>query len=170
MSKRMRQYLGILAAAAMYLLIHEGAHALMAISYGAFKEIRFLGLGMQIDVYAERMSEIQMGLFCLSGAVATLLTGWLLVLCAKRICRSQSKLILSVLWYCSLAMLLLDPLYLSVLCGFFGGGDLNGISLLAPEPAVRLSFGVLGAVHGVVVWNYLLKVYTKAFENLEDET
>ena len=35
------------------------------------------------------------------------------------------------------SLLLLDPLYLSVLCGFFGGGDMNGIALLCPEWAAR---------------------------------
>ena len=35
------------------------------------------------------------------------------------------------------SLLLLDLLYLSVLCGFFGGGDMNGIALLCPEWAAR---------------------------------
>lgn len=35
------------------------------------------------------------------------------------------------------SLLQLDPLYLSVLCGFFGGGDMNGIALLCPEWAAR---------------------------------
>ena len=39
-----------------------------------------------------------------------------------------------------IAFLLLDPLYLSVLCSFFGGGDMNGIALLFPEWAARCLF------------------------------
>lgn len=41
--------------------------------------------------------------------------------------------ILAALYYITIALLLLDPLYLSVLCGLFGGGDMNGIALLLPE-------------------------------------
>lgn len=32
-----------------------------------------------------------------------------------------------------LILLLIDPLYLSALCGLFDGGDMNGIALLCPE-------------------------------------
>ena len=52
MSKRTRQYLGILAAVVGYYLIHEGAHFLYALLTGVFKQIKFMGLGVQIDVYA----------------------------------------------------------------------------------------------------------------------
>lgn len=53
-----------------------------------------------------------------------------------------------------MVMLLLDPLYLSILCGFFGGGDMNGISLLVPEAMARIGYGVLPA-------------YTQAFQSVE---
>lgn len=39
MSKRMRQYIGILAAVAAYYLVHEGAHLLYALLTGVFKQI-----------------------------------------------------------------------------------------------------------------------------------
>jgi hypothetical protein len=68
------------------------------------------------------------------------------------------------MWYISLAILLIDPLYLSVLCTFFGGGDMNGIGLLLPEIGVRAVFGVIGIVHAVVIWKYLLPEYTKLFQ------
>ena len=54
MSKRTRQYLGILAAVVGYYLIHEGAHFLYALLTGVFKQIKFMRPGVQIDVYAER--------------------------------------------------------------------------------------------------------------------
>lgn len=37
MSKRTRQYIGILAALAAYYLVHEGAHLLYDLFIGAFK-------------------------------------------------------------------------------------------------------------------------------------
>ena len=47
MSKRTRQYVGILAALAAYYLVHEGAHLLYALLTGVFKQINFMGLGVQ---------------------------------------------------------------------------------------------------------------------------
>ncbi len=164
MSKRIRQYIGILAAVAAYYIVHEGAHLVTALYYGVFKQINFMGLGVQIDVYADHMTDIQLGIFCLAGAVSTLLFGWLLIALAKKICKARSKVFKSIMWYVSLAILLIDPLYTSVLCGFFGGGDMNGIKLLLPEVAVRIIFAVIGIIHGIIIWKSLLPEYTKAFQ------
>lgn len=77
MSKRTRQYIGILAALAAYYLVHEGAHLLYALLTGVFRQINFImGLGVQIDVCAERMTDTQLGVFCLVGALATLCAGY----------------------------------------------------------------------------------------------
>ncbi len=40
-----------------YYLIHEGAHFLYAILTGTFRQISFFGIGVQIDIYQERMSD-----------------------------------------------------------------------------------------------------------------
>jgi len=164
MSKRIRQYIGIFAAVGAYYIVHEGAHLITALYYGVFRQINFMGLGMQIDVYADRMTDTQLGVFCLAGAMSTLIFGWLLVVLCKRICAVKSKVIKTVMWYASLAILIIDPLYLSVLSGFFGGGDMNGIKLLFPEIAVRIVFAIIGSIHGIVIWKYLLPEYTKAFQ------
>lgn len=167
MSKRFRQYIGILAAVIIYYIIHEGAHLLVALHYGVFKGINFMGLGMQIDVYAERLTDTQLGLFCLAGPVETLLFGWVLTLLAKRICTSKSKLFKAVMWYVSLAFLIIDPLYLSVLCGFFGGGDMNGITLLLPEVAAKILFGVILVINGLLFWKVILPKYKMAFSEIQ---
>jgi len=87
--KRVRQYIGILAAAAAYYSVHEGAHLLCAVLLGTFKEIRFMGIGMQIDIYAERMTDRQMALFCIAGATATLFVGFVLAVFSGKICRTK---------------------------------------------------------------------------------
>ena len=163
MSKRTRQYIGILAALAAYYLVHEGAHLLYALLTGVFKQIRLMGLGVQIDVYAEHMTNMQLGIFCLVGSLATFCMGYLLTALAKNICRAQSKLLRAMLYYITIALLLLDPLYLSILCGFFGGGDMNGIAFLCPEWAARSLFGVLLLVNGLVFWKRILPVYRQSF-------
>ena len=93
MSKRARQYIGILAAVIAYYLVHEGAHLLYALFTGAFRQIKFMGLGVQVDVFRERMTDTQLGVFCLVGALATLCAGYLLTALAAAICRAGSKLL-----------------------------------------------------------------------------
>lgn len=163
MTKRTRQYLGIIAAVAAYYLVHEGAHLVYALWAGVFKRLRFMGLGVQVDVYAERMTDPALGVFCLVGALATLCAGYLLTALAPKVCRAKSKLLRAIFYYITIAFLFLDPLYLSILCGFFGGGDMNGIALLAPEWAARCLFGVLLVVNGIVFWKRLLPAYKEAF-------
>ena len=164
MSKRTRQYFGLIAAVASYYVVHEGAHLLYALAMGVFKEIRFMGLGMQIDIYAERLTNSQLGIFCLLGAVSTFVVGYLLVLGSRWICGRQSKVLRAVLYYVTITMLLLDPIYLGVLYSFFGGGDMNGISLLIPELAARVAFLILLAVNALVFWKIVLPRYTKSFQ------
>lgn len=52
---RTRQYIGILAAVLSYYLLHEGAHLITALCMGVFKEVKFLGVGMQVDVAAAQI-------------------------------------------------------------------------------------------------------------------
>ncbi len=163
MTKRTRQYIGILAAVAAYYVIHEGAHLLYALTIGVFKQINLMWLGMQIDVYHTAMTDMQMGIFCLLGVVATVVVGYALVLLGGQICKVQNNPFRAIMYYITIIMLFLDPVYLSVLCGFFGGGDMNGISLLAPEFAARVGFGILFIVNIFVFRKVVLPKYTAAF-------
>ena len=138
MSKRTRQYIGLLLAILLYYIIHEGAHLIYALTIDVFKKINFIGLGIQIDVFAERMTEYQLGIFCVVGSVATLITAYVLVAFTDKIGKISSKVFKASMYYITIAMLLIDPLYLSILCGFFGGGDMNGISLVIPEVIAQI--------------------------------
>ena len=165
MTKRTRQYLGLLSAIIAYYLIHEGAHFLYAAATGVFKQINFMGLGMQIDIYADRLSPTQLGFFCLVGAIATQVSAYIMVLMSNRICRSPFKLPKAICYYVTIALLLLDPIYLSLLCGFFGGGDMNGIAYLIPEPLARIGFGILLFLNAAVFWKVILPRYQRSFSN-----
>ncbi len=163
MTKRFRQYAGLLAAIAAYYLIHEGAHLVYALIIGTFRQVNIGALGMQIDVYADQMTDFQMGIFCLVGSMATLLTGWGLSIAADTIGRSPSKVFKSCMYYVTIALLLIDPLYLSVLCSFFGGGDMNGIALLMPELAARIVYSAVLVINACIFWKRVLPVYKAAF-------
>lgn len=164
-SKKARQYAGMMVAVVAYYIVHEGAHLLVALNLGVFKAINFIGLmGVQIDVDNTQMGDTQMGEFCLMGAVSTFLASYILVALAKAICRFQSPMFRAIMYYVTLAMMLLDPLYLSLLCGFVGGGDMNGIALLFPETMARIAFGILLTINILVFWKYILPLYTKSFK------
>lgn len=163
MSKRGRQYCGLAAAVLCYYLIHEGAHFLYALAKGCFRAIRFMGVGVQIDIFAERLTETELGLFCLAGPAAALLAAWVFTVLTPRICRSENKVFKACCYYVTIALLLLDPVYLSLLYPLFGGGDMNGIRLLVSEPAARCAFGVLLILHAVLFWKCILPQYQKSF-------
>ncbi len=163
MTKQIRQYVGVLCAVIAYYVLHEGAHLLYALSIGVFQKLRFLGLGVQVVTYAEQMSRTQLGIFCLVGALSTGVAAYALTLAAPRICKAKSRVFKACMYYITMAMLLIDPLYLSVLCGFFGGGDMNGIKLLIPELPARIFFGVLAVINGLLFWKAVLPKYNQAF-------
>ena len=164
MNKRLRQYLGILSAIIFYFLIHEGAHLIYALLTGTFKNINFMGLGIQIDIFRENMSNTQLGIFCLLGSIATLMSAYVLILFIDKICKINSRVFKACMYYITIALLLIDPLYLSVLCGFFGGGDMNGIKLIIPEIFARVSYGILLVINGVVFLKIVLPKYKLAFK------
>lgn len=168
MNKRMRQYLGIIIAIVAYYIIHEGAHLLVAVVMGVFKSVKFMGIGVQIDVENALMTDTQMGLFCLAGAVSTLVASYLLVALAGTICKSRSVVFRAVMYYVTMALLFIDPLYLSLVCGLVGGGDMNGIMLLVPEVAARVVAGVFLVVNVLVFWKLVLPQYKAAQKRIEE--
>lgn len=163
-SRRIRQYLGLFFALAAYYLIHEGAHMCYALFLGVFQKLRFLGLGIQVDVYQEAMSSVQLGIFCLAGPAASLTAGFLLALFSKSICKTKSRLFKTSMYYTTLTMLLLDPLYLSILYPLFGGGDMNGIRFLIPELSARLIASCLFLVNSYLFWKTIIPQYQKALK------
>lgn len=164
MDKKIRQYIGVVSAIVAYYFIHEGAHLLYAFSMGVFKQINFIGLGIQIDVYANMMTSFQMGIFCLLGSIATLAVSYVLVLFSNKVKNISSKIVKASFYYMTIALLFIDPLYLSVFCGFVGGGDMNGISLLLPELVVIIVFGIVFIVNVFIFKNIVLPRYKEAFD------
>lgn len=164
MNKSVRQYVGLLSAVLGYYVIHEGAHLIYALVTGVFKQINFMGLGIQIDIYVDKMSTLQLGIFCIVGSITTLITAYGLVLASDKIGEASSKVFKACMYYITIAMLLCDPAYLSILCGFFGGGDMNGISLLLPELVARIIYGIILIVNVVLFLRVVLPKYKKAFQ------
>lgn len=167
MNKKIRQYIGLAVAVLMYYLIHEGAHLAVALAQGVFKQINVMGMGVQIDVYTEQMNDVQMGIFCLMGPVASILAGWLMTAFVHPICRIRSMVVKACAWYTTLTLLILDPLYLSIYYRWVGGGDMNGIALLLPEPMVSTIAAAIAIVNAILIWKVLYPNYRKAFHYLD---
>ena len=163
MNKKSRQYIGILVAIITYYIIHEGAHFIYALGIGVFKQINILGLGVQIDVYIERMTNTQMGIFCIVGSVATALIAYFLIALIKKIAKSNSKVFKACMYYITMALLLLDPIYLALLCDFVGGGDMNGIALIVPKVYAKAVFAGFMALHAVLIWKVVMPGYKRMF-------
>lgn len=163
MNKKSRQYLGLVLAVLAYYIIHEGAHLLLAILMGVFKTIHFMGVGIQIDVFAEQMNDVQMFSFCAAGAMATALVAYLLVAFTPKFASHPNKVVRAVMYYVTLVLLFLDPLYLSVVFGFVGGGDMNGLTLFLPEMVVRVFFGLMLLVNVWLFWRRVLPLYSQSF-------
>lgn len=165
MDKRTRQYIGLFSAIIAYYVIHEGAHLIYALCIGVFKQVNFMGLGMQIDIYVEQMTSEQLGIFCIIGSIATAIAAYVLVVLSNKIKDISSKVFKACMYYITIAMLLLDPLYLSLLCGFFGGGDMNGISLLIPELVARIGYGILLVINIFLFFRIVFPKYKEGFKD-----
>lgn len=169
MNKKIRQYIGLLSAIFAYYIIHEGAHYLYSLSIGTFKQINFIGLGVQIDVVADKMTSTQMSIFCLVGAVATTLTSILCVLVIDKIIKNNSKVFKAIMYYITLALLFIDPIYLSIGYKFVGGGDMNGIQLMIPENIASILFGILLIINIFIFIKIVLPKYKLGFKGENDE-
>ncbi|ERI74310.1 Uncharacterised protein [[Clostridium] symbiosum] len=154
---------GLFIAVLLYYIIHEGAHLLLALLFGTFRQIKFIGMGIQIDTYREQMNQVQTAAFCIAGAAATTAAGWMLLLATDRILESRSLTFRAAAFYTTLVFLLNDPFYLSILYPYVGGGDMNGIRLLIPELPARVFFALLLITHLMIIARYLYPVYKKAF-------
>lgn len=163
--RNIRKWSALLVAIIMYFVVHEGAHFLYAVSIGAFRRINFIGLGVQVDIFRERMSDTQLGIFCLAGPAMALLVGYVLVLMSRSLVRKKSLFFRAAAYYTSFVLLLVDPLYLLVLYQFVGGGDMNGISLVIPETVTRILFGIIAAINLIIIFKYLLPVYRNAYQD-----
>lgn len=164
MKANLRKWTALLIGIFLYYIIHEGAHLLVALGYGVFEKVRFMGVGMQIVIREEGMNDFQLGIFCLAGVMATSIVGHLFAWQAKTICKKEHDFLRAIGYYTTMIFLLLDPIYLSLLYRFVGGGDMNGILLFGvPEGMVQLLFGCIGVLHGFYFLKKISPQYRRAF-------
>ena len=170
--KRARQYLAAFIAIVTYYLVHEGSHLFYALWHGALKQINLMPLGVQVDIYRDRLTDIQFAHFCMSGAIATIFAAWVLTIHSTVLVKwfgiklgNYSPFLLTCCLYTTIALLLCDPLYLSVLQLFMGDYDMNGIQMMLPRYVVSIGFAMLGIMHLIIIVRLLWPRYKEAFED-----
>lgn len=168
--RRTKQYFSILLAILIYYCVHEGAHLFYALWHGALKHINLMPLGVQVDIYRDRLSDIQFAHFCMSGALATIFAAWILTIHSTVLIKwfgnklgNFSPFLLFCSLHTTIALLLCDPLYLSVLHFVMGDGDMNGIQMMLPQYLVSTGFALLGLLHLLIIRRLLLPRYKEAF-------
>ncbi len=162
--KNLRKWFSLICAIFLYYIIHEGSHAIIALMYGVFKKVKILGIGVQVVANVELLSDFQIGVFCIVGSINTLLVGYLLILFIKRIIKNKNKVFNAICYYTTLAFLLLDPLYLTIIYKFVGGGDMNGILLFGiPEIIIQFIFGIIAIINILLIINKIYPEYKKCF-------
>ena len=169
--KRTKQYLAALIAILIYYCVHEGAHLFYALWHGALKQIHMMPLGVQVDIYRDRLTDIQFAHFCMSGAIATIFAAWVLTIHSTVLVKwfgiklgNYSPFLLTCSLYTTIALLLCDPLYLSVLQLFMGDYDMQGIQMMLPRYVVSIGFAMLGIMHLIIIVRLLWPRYKEAFE------
>ncbi len=87
-----------------------------------------------------------------------------LVYFKDKICEIKNKLVKAIFYYITVIMLVLDPIYLCLLGGAFGGGDVNGILYLMPQAWI---WTISPSYYFFNIWILLKKVnptYTVSFK------
>lgn len=162
--KNLRKWFALICAILLYYIIHEGSHIIVALSYGVFEKVKMIGLGVQVVANIELLTDFQKAIFCIAGSISTLLIAYLLVLFTKKIVECKNKVFKAICYYTTLAFLLLDPLYLTIVYKFVGGGDMNGILLFGiPEFIIQLIFGIIAIINILLIIKKLYPAYKKSF-------
>ena len=161
---KLRKWCALLIAIIAYYIIHEGAHAITALFFGTFERIQMLGLGVKVVIQTELMNDWQLGVFSIISSIATLFVAYLLLTLTKNIVQTNSKLIKAIGYYTTFTLLLIDPIYMTFLYKFVGGGDMNGIKLLwLPELGWQIIYGIIAIINVLLIARYVYPAYKKAF-------
>ena len=167
MEKIIRKFTALIITIFCYYLIHEGSHFLAAVIYGTFIEFRIIFPGIMVVTNSDIMTYSQIAVFSVIGPLSTILFGYIISLCANIVLKNNNKFILAIFYYVTIVLLVTDPIYITVLSGFFNGGDVNGIVLFGVnELTVKIIFGLIGCANMVLFFKYVYPKYKHKFKTL----
>jgi len=120
----MKKLLTFLIAFLLVVLVHEGAHALVAAAYGELAAFQVHPYGFEVIFKApiSQKQGIEWGFISGASNVITVLWGYLLIFVVKPMANMKNSFMSAVGSWLIVMFLLLDPLYLSVGPFLYGGG------------------------------------------------
>ncbi len=163
--KNLKLWIGLIIGIITYYIIHEGTHFIQAILTNNFDSIRLVGLaGVEIMI-KEVPTGISLGLFSGLSSIITVLFGYILLLIMPKIHSLSYKMLKVALYYITIILLVLDPIYMSVLHRYVGGGDMNGVTqgLGISTVPVSIVFGGLAVINIYLVIKKVHPAYKRNF-------
>lgn len=126
----MNKWLAFLFAVAIFFIVHEGMHALIAAIYGEYEAFHVRPIGLEVTFRTPVAERNGISWLFISGTsnLATLSLGYLLLVFSQRIARSNPVFLRAGFYYLTLISLLMDAFNLSI-GPFIYGGDVNGIAV-----------------------------------------
>ena len=162
--RSLRKWVAVFIVFASYLIVHEGTHWIYTMHLGVFKQFFFNYVGVGLDIDLERMTDTQWGICALLGSLSTVVVAYILLAFINKIVVLKSVFLRAIGYYITIGFLFADPIYMSILYPYVGGGDMNGIRLLIPEMVARVIFGIILAVNLIIIWKIVYPKYTKAYQ------
>lgn len=157
-----RKYLYFILAGITYLIVHEGVHIIQALIYGIYKGIKLLPLGVEVEVIQPlTISGLKLAAFSGLSSISTMLMGYVLFLLSPVVLKSKKQYLKNYIYYVTFVFLLLDPIYISILSNFVGGGDINGIALglHLPYMLVRSVYLIIAILNACLIYKKLYPAY-----------
>ena len=100
----------------------------------------------------------------ITGKIVNISKQYITILANDKIVKLKSKYLKTIFYYTTLILLLLDPLYLTILYNFVGGGDMNGILLFnISNTIIKLFFFIILILNLFVFIKVVLPKYKKSF-------
>jgi hypothetical protein len=165
--KSIKLWTGLFIAIISYYIVHEGVHLLLALLFGVFERIRFVGLwGVQIVTTEGGLAGIKLAVFSGLSSIVTVIIGYILAFSPSTY-KVKNKNILIAIYYITLCFMILDPLYISILSLFIGGGgDLNGIvtGLGTSDISFRIVFGIISIISIILFKKRVAPKYKEIFK------
>jgi len=158
----LNKWVSFIFAAILLAFIHEGTHAIVAMSYGEYEafHVRPFGLEVTYNTPVVGRTGIKWGFISSSANIITLATGYMLLFGSRKFARIRNVFLRAVIYYVTLLALLLDALNLSI-GPFIYGGDANGIAegFGVNRYAIQIFFLIVFLVNRELVAQRLLTAY-----------
>ena len=124
----MKRYIPLVLAILLFVIVHEGTHAVVASMFNEFAsfQVKYYGFEVHFKTPVPDRSGIKWGFISGMSNIITLTIGYLLFIYRKNVANYKSAFFRTFGYWVTFFFLLFDPLNLSIM-PFVFGGDIGGI-------------------------------------------